>query len=198
MAEISWRNLFPCLSETYTVILLFIRKFKAKREKIVKAAISAILKNNSISCFQFFYWTNGYISNNLKLLWCNRPVGRAVTRSSLEREVRGSNLGPVKSDTVLPTARHHCDISSKGAVLPGRNDTEMSPANSLHASAYYSENNERFDLKLLWSLTGSLLDLLKISVALKRIVEKSIRPVFVSLVSRINAIINELEKMRSF
>ena len=74
-------------------------------------------------------------------------VGRAVTRSTLEREVRGSNLGPVKSDTVLPTARHRCNISSKGAVLPGRNDAEMGHANSLHASAYYSEYNERFDLK---------------------------------------------------
>ena len=52
---------------------------------------------------------------------------------------RGSNLGPVKSDTVLPTARHRCNISSKGAVLPGRNDAEMGPANSLHASAYYSK-----------------------------------------------------------
>ena len=66
--------------------------------------------------------------------------------SSLERLGRGSNLRPVKSDTVLPTARHHCDISSKGAVLPGRNDAEMGPANSLHASAYYSKYNERFDL----------------------------------------------------
>ena len=36
-------------------------------------------------------------------------------------------------------------ISSKGAVLPGRNDAEMGPANSLHASAYYSEYNEIFD-----------------------------------------------------
>ena len=50
----------------------------------------------------------------------------------------------VKSDTVLPTARHRGDISSK-AVLPGRNDAEMGPANSLHASTYYSEYNERFD-----------------------------------------------------
>ena len=72
-------------------------------------------------------------------------VGRAVTRSSLEREVWGSILGPAKSDTVLPTARHGCDISSKGAVLHGRNDAEMGPANSLHASAYYSEYNERLD-----------------------------------------------------
>ena len=28
-------------------------------------------------------------------------------------------------------------------MLPGRNDAEMGPANSLHASAYYSEYNER-------------------------------------------------------
>ena len=35
----------------------------------------------------------------------HRPVGRAVTRSSLEREVKGSNLRPVKLDTALPTAR---------------------------------------------------------------------------------------------
>ena len=54
-----------------------------------------------------------------------KKVGRALTRSSLDREVRNSNLGPVKSNTVLLTARHRCDISSKGAVLPGRNDAEM-------------------------------------------------------------------------
>ena len=39
-----------------------------------------------------------------------------------------------------------CDISSKGAVLPGRNDAEMGLVNSLHALACYSECNERFDL----------------------------------------------------
>ena len=55
--------------------------------------------------------------------------------------------------TVLPTARHRCGISSKGAVLPGRNDAEMGPANSLHASAYYSEYNERFDLMFCTILT---------------------------------------------
>ena len=75
----------------------------------------------------------------------DRPVGRAVARSSLEQEVR-ENLGPVKSDTELPTACHRCDISLKGAVLPGCNDAEMSAANSLHASAYSSKYNERFDL----------------------------------------------------
>ena len=83
------------------------------------------------------------------LLKFYRPVGQAVTRSSLEREVWGSNLGPVKLDTVLPTARHRCDIFSKAAVLPWRNDAEMGPANSLHASAYYSECNKRFDLTKL-------------------------------------------------
>ena len=65
----------------------------------------------------------------------HRPVGRAITRSSLEREVWGSNLGPVKLDTVLPTARHRCDIFSKRAVLSGCNDAEMGLANSLHASS---------------------------------------------------------------
>ena len=50
-------------------------------------------------------------------------------------EVWGSNLGPVKSNSVLPIAHHRCNISSKEAVLPGRNDAEMGPANSLHASA---------------------------------------------------------------
>ena len=81
-----------------------------------------------------------------------KTVGRALTRSSLEREVRSSNLGPVKSNTVLPTARHRYDISSEGAMLPGRNDAEMCSANSLHASAYYSEYNERFDLILCMAL----------------------------------------------
>ena len=57
-------------------------------------------------------------------------------RSSLERKIWGSNLGPVKSDTVLPTARHRCDISSNEAVLPGCNDAEMGPTNSLHDLAY--------------------------------------------------------------
>ena len=49
---------------------------------------------------------------------------------------------------MLPTARHHCDISSKEAALFGRNDAEMGPVNSLHASAYYIEYNERFDLNV--------------------------------------------------
>ena len=82
-----------------------------------------------------------------------KTAGRALTRSYLEREVRSSNLGLVKSNTVLPTARHRCGISSKGAVLPECNDAEMDLANSLHASAYYYiEYNERFVLILCMAL----------------------------------------------
>ena len=36
----------------------------------------------------------------------------------MERKVEGSNLSPVKSNTVLPAARHRCNIYSTGAVLP--------------------------------------------------------------------------------
>ena len=86
-------------------------------------------KQHAIGISKLTAWRFAFTKHN------DRPVGRAATRSSLEREVWGSNLGPIKSDTVLPTARHRCDISSKGAVLPGRNDAEMGPANSLHASA---------------------------------------------------------------
>ena len=60
------------------------------------------------------------MSLNYSQLWWNKKiwsVGRAVTRSSAEREVYVLNLGPVKSDTVLPTTRHRCNIS-KEAVLP--------------------------------------------------------------------------------
>ena len=57
----------------------------------------------------------------------------------MELEVLVWNLGPFKSDAGLPTARHRCDIFSKGALLPGQNDAEMSLANALHASAPYSE-----------------------------------------------------------
>ena len=81
---------------------------------------------------------------NFHLLIC-MPVGQAVTCSSLEWEVQGSNLWSVKLDTVLPTARRCCCISSKGAVLPEFNDAKMGLANSLNALALYSEYNERFD-----------------------------------------------------
>ena len=40
--------------------------------------------------------------------------------SALVREVMGSYPGPVKSNTELAMARHRCNFSSKGAVLPKR------------------------------------------------------------------------------
>ena len=52
-------------------------------------------------------------------------IYRAVTLKSLEREVWGSNLGPVKLDIVLLTARHCHSNSSKETVLPGRKEGEM-------------------------------------------------------------------------
>ena len=85
------------------------------------------------------------ICNALLISRLNRSVSRAVTRSSLGREVWDSNLGLVKSDAVLPTFRLRFDISLEETVLPGRNDAEMGPANSLHVSAYYIEYNKRFD-----------------------------------------------------
>ena len=46
----------------------------------------------------------------------------------------------------MPTAPQRCNISSKGAVLLGRNDVEINPANSLHASEYYLEYTAMKDL----------------------------------------------------
>ena len=48
--------------------------------------------------------------------------------------------------TDLTGPRFEPQIFSKGAVFPGCNDAEMGPANSLHASAYYSGCNRRFNL----------------------------------------------------
>ena len=45
----------------------------------------------------------------------------------------------------------------KEAVLPGRNDAEMGPANSLHASALYNEYYKRFDLTMILSLSISII-----------------------------------------
>ena len=50
-------------------------------------------------------------------------------------EVIGSNFAPGQIGHSVANAHHRCDISSKGAKLPARNDAEMDPTNSLHASA---------------------------------------------------------------
>ena len=43
-------------------------------------------------------------------------------------------------------ARHGCDISLKGAMLPGRNDAEMGPAKSLQVSLNTASIMKDFDL----------------------------------------------------
>ena len=52
-------------------------------------------------------------SEHFKLTTKQRPVSSVVKISLSVLEVWGSIPGPVKSDTVLPTARHRCDVSSE-------------------------------------------------------------------------------------
>ena len=43
----------------------------------------------------------------------NRPFNAVVKRIALGTDCLDSISGPVKSDKVLPTARHRCDVSSE-------------------------------------------------------------------------------------
>ena len=90
------------------------------------------LINYFFNCYAQFFLYEGYAASiTFHLVY--PPVGRAVAPSFLEQEVWGSVFISVKSNTVLPTARHHCDVSSNEAVFPGRNDAEMDPINFYHA-----------------------------------------------------------------
>ena len=54
-------------------------------------------------------------------------------------------------------------------MLPGRNDAEIDPVTLVHASAYYSEHNERLNLKIYRLLRLSVLhlcDLEKLKISL--------------------------------
>ena len=81
-------------------------------------------------------------------IWA-KLVGGAVMLISGAGDV-SSNIGPVKSDTVLPMACHRCNISSKGrrCIARRRNDMEMGPENSLHAS--HNTASIMKDLILVW------------------------------------------------
>ena len=85
--------------------------------------------NNSSNANKCSVCSGKIHSKGLKSLseLCSELAGNAVTGSFLEREVIGLNLGPAKSDTVLPTACHRCNISSKRAELLERNDAKMGP-----------------------------------------------------------------------
>ena len=74
-------------------------------------------------------YMNKWLDSSLPAVWSS---GNAFATGA---EVRGSNLGPFESDTVLPTVRYRCVIFSKEAELPWLNEAEMGSANSLHASA---------------------------------------------------------------
>ena len=78
------------------------------------------------------FWRVSYTIKIRNNLW-NRPVDRAETHSVSGAEGLRFKSRAGQSDTVLATARHRCDIPSKGAVF-GRN-AEMGLTSSLHASA---------------------------------------------------------------
>ena len=93
------------------------------------------------SCFQF--WSKNRPQKHKKVLFCIlfRPMGEGssphwlrylfyASWSSSNAFVSGTGglrfkSRAVKLNTVVPTARHRCDISRKGAVLPGRDDAEI-------------------------------------------------------------------------
>ena len=124
-------DLYPCFHMDF----LFQRNFSERIGKIRKASRGSrpLLRHLGTAIQSLRTILSKQASIQRGIYHCNLPVGRVVTRSCLEWEDWGSNLGPVKLDTVLAAARHRCNISSKGAVLPGRSDVDMGPANSLHA-----------------------------------------------------------------
>ena len=67
------------------------------------------------------------------------PPFKSVEKYDILRQKRPNSLiteiKSIKSTTEKPIARHRCDVSLKGAVVPERDDTEMGPDNSLHISA---------------------------------------------------------------
>ena len=66
-------------------------------------------KNVLQVCFYIDFFSDYYIRGNAGF-------------RRMEREDGGSNLGPVKSDMVLPTAHHRYSIYLEEAMLPWRND----------------------------------------------------------------------------
>ena len=69
-------------------------------------------------------------------------VGIEVTTLLWVPEFAGSNAGLVKSDTVSPTARYCCDVSSDFEVMLSRREGAEMAHHSLHASTYCRNYNE--------------------------------------------------------
>ena len=79
-------------------------------------------------------------------LFCFRP-SRWLSDNAFVSGAEGPRFKSrtVKSDTVLPTACHRCITSSKGAVLPGRNDAEMG-SQTRYTLRRNTASNERKDM----------------------------------------------------
>ena len=80
-----------------------------------------MFSNPGLFC-SYLWWCLNLVDWSVPVLnffLANQPVGRAVTHLSLEWEIWGSNLGPVKSDTVLPTACHSATFFQKKLCCPG-------------------------------------------------------------------------------
>ena len=92
-----------------------------------------------IGKFNNTFFINDY-HNNQNLGWSS---GNAFVSGAggLRFKSRAGQTEPVSS-----TIRHRRNIFFKEAVLPGCNDAEIGPSNSLHPLAYYSEYNEECDL----------------------------------------------------
>ena len=67
----------------------------------------------------------------------------AFGAEDLRFKSRAGQIGHSVANHDSPTLQHFFEGS---CVAHRRNDAEMGPANSLHASASYSEYNEKFDL----------------------------------------------------
>ena len=95
---------------------------------------------------------NQYLNSKAEKSLCNRAIGRAATCSSLERKVRSLNLGPVKLHTMLPTARHCCDIFSQGAAV-------------LHADAMTRRLSPRTRYTLRRNIVNMIKDLIRFEIS---------------------------------
>ena len=85
---------------------------------------------NSLRCLMLLRKTNSTIQ--FQSHGKNRPVSSVLKSNAFGWKVWGSIPAPVKSDTMLPTARHRCYVSSELCCpAPSREDGSHHP---LHAS----------------------------------------------------------------
>ena len=88
--------------------------FQLKKIMHFKALFAKLKQSYPYSKFKNYSCLVTFVKPN------SRSSGNAFGRLSLEREVLGLNLGLVKSDAVLPTARHRCSGKAKRKDLVSR------------------------------------------------------------------------------